>query len=88
MPSGCARILMSSTSIMIFKPGSAAAMKEPFVAGKFSFNGKSVMRRLLFAVIVWTVTSLQATGQNKVSQALLGVSEDERNQNLHAPASG
>jgi len=28
------------------------------------------MRRLLFTILVWAVTSSQATGQNKVSQTL------------------
>jgi hypothetical protein len=38
------------------------------------------MIRPLFAILVCVVTSSQATAQNKVSQALLGLSEDERNE--------
>jgi hypothetical protein len=35
--------------------------------------------RLLFATLLCAVTSLQAAAQNRVSQALLDLSEDERN---------
>jgi hypothetical protein len=38
------------------------------------------MIRLLFTFLVCAVTSLQATAQNKVSQTLLGLSEDRRNE--------
>jgi len=38
------------------------------------------MRRLLPAILVCTVISWQATAQNKVSQTLLELSEDERNE--------
>ena len=83
MPSGCARILTSSTSITTFRAwvGSGRERAVRFrMAGNFSLNGNRAMRRLLFAIMVWAVTSSQATGQNKISQTLLGLSEDERNQ--------
>jgi hypothetical protein len=38
------------------------------------------MTRLLFTTLVCAVSSSQATAQNKVSQSLLGLSEDERNE--------
>jgi hypothetical protein len=38
------------------------------------------IRRLLCAILVSLVTSSQATAQNKVSQALLGLNENERNE--------
>jgi hypothetical protein len=38
------------------------------------------MIRLRFIVLVCAVTSSQATAQNKVSQTLLGLSEDRRNE--------
>ena len=38
MPSGCARILTSSTSIMTFRGGSAAAMKRAAVQDGLRFN--------------------------------------------------
>ena len=38
------------------------------------------MIRLLFSILVYVVISSEATAQNKVSQALLGLSEGERNQ--------
>ncbi len=51
------------------------------VSGSFGFNGDSALIRLLFIIIlVCALTSSQATAQNKVSQTLLGLSEDERNE--------
>jgi hypothetical protein len=38
------------------------------------------MIRLLFTILVCAVTSSQATAQNKVSQTLLGLSDDQRNE--------
>src|SRR6266404_8966129 len=38
------------------------------------------MKRVLFTILVWTVTSSQATAQNKVSQTLSGLSDDQRNE--------
>src|SRR5262245_14114599 len=38
------------------------------------------MIRLLFSILICVVTSSQATAQNKVSQELFGLSEDERNE--------
>jgi hypothetical protein len=38
------------------------------------------MIRLLFSILVCAVTSSQATAQNNVSQTLLGLSDEQRNE--------
>jgi len=40
------------------------------VSASFSFNEDGAVKRLLVTILVWAVTSSQATGQNKVSQTL------------------
>jgi hypothetical protein len=53
------------------------------VSGNFSCSvNRGQMIRLLFTILVCGVTSSQATAQNKVSQTLLGLSENQRNESF------
>jgi hypothetical protein len=86
MPSGCDRILTSSTCIMTFRAASAAAIKRAAVQDGLTFNETNTMRRLLLTIMVSAVTSSHATGQGQPD--IVGAQRRRTELNLHAPAPG